>query len=79
MSNHPEMTQREIEKEREANYFAMELLMPEEFLRKDVTDMYPNGLDLESTDAVKRLAEKYEVSEQIMTIRLTELYFGDMR
>jgi Zn-dependent peptidase ImmA (M78 family) len=58
------------EREIEANQFAAELLMPRGFLDKDL-----NGLpdDIEAEDAVSRLAQKYQVSVQAMTVRLTAL------
>tara|TARA_Y100000114_G_scaffold155435_1_gene179602 strand:- start:11536 stop:12066 length:531 start_codon:yes stop_codon:yes gene_type:complete len=66
-------------KEVEANKFAAELLMPEAELREDTSK--EGSFDLinrtSATDEIiARLAEKYEVSEQAMTIRLTTLYFG---
>jgi Zn-dependent peptidase ImmA (M78 family) len=54
----------------EANRFAAALLMPQEFLTRDVFVDYP--LD---EDKVKKLARKYQVSEQAMTIRLVSLGF----
>lgn len=64
-------------KEIEANRFAAELLMPESLLRIDLAQ---EGLtDLEADDApgiISKLADKYEVSFQAMSIRLATLYFG---
>lgn len=51
------------DKEREANQFAGELLMPTEFLKKDI--------DEKEWD-IPLLARRYEVSEQAMSIRLLE-------
>lgn len=53
----------------EANYFAMHLLMPTQFLLRDIGD----GIDLTDDDAVKKLAERYQVPASIMAIRLQEL------
>ncbi len=50
--------------EREANLFASFLLMPEKWIKESVEK---NGVDIE------KLARKFEVSEQAMTIRLLEL------
>jgi predicted transcriptional regulator len=50
--------------EREADRFAAELLMPEHLVRKAVQD---EGAD------VRRLAERFEVNEQAMTVRLRRL------
>lgn len=55
----------------EANRFAAEILMPEEFLRADLEDL---GLVTADDDhAISRLAKRYKVSKQAMTIRLTSL------
>jgi len=54
-----------IHKEKEANIFASQILMPANWVKNDVAK---NGkIDL------KQLASKYEVSEQAITIRLLEL------
>jgi Zn-dependent peptidase ImmA (M78 family) len=50
-------------KEKDANQFASELLMPFIFLEKDVK---------KSPVSLQSLASKYEVSEQAMSIRLLE-------
>jgi Zn-dependent peptidase ImmA (M78 family) len=57
-------------KEIEANQFAAELLMPFKFLEKDLQQL---SVDIESEDAVAQLAQKYQVSVQAMTIRLSAL------
>jgi len=63
-------------KEIEANRFAAELLMPEEKLRADIKKK--SGIDLfGDEDKLKELAERYQVSEQAMTIRLNTLYFSN--
>lgn len=54
----------QFKQEEEADEFAAELLMPEPLLNQDVLE---NHLDL------SELAEKYEVSEQAMTIQLVNL------
>lgn len=56
--------------ELEANAFAAALLMPENFIREDV---HSSTLDMFDEAAVKRLAQKYRVSVQALTIRLMEL------
>ena len=56
------------EQEIEANQFAANLLMPAEFLRREDV----NVLDVEHADAVRELAEKYGVSVQAMTLRLSK-------
>ena len=58
------------DREIEANWCAAELLMPVEFLREDL-ERLPD--DIEADEAVTRLAQRYKVSEQAMTVRLTAL------
>ncbi|MEJ0000941.1 MAG: ImmA/IrrE family metallo-endopeptidase [Verrucomicrobiota bacterium] len=55
----------------EANLFAAELLMPEQFLRRDVEEM--KEFDFFEEIEVKQLADLYKVSQQAMVIRLTHL------
>jgi Zn-dependent peptidase ImmA (M78 family) len=59
--------------EKEANYFAAELLMPEKFLRQDLRgkrlDLFDDGEELQ------QLARKYKVSTQALTFRLTNLNY----
>jgi len=57
-----------FQQEREADLFAAELLMPKEFLIKDLSEI---GLD------IVKLTEKYQVSEQAMWIRLTSLRLAE--
>lgn len=65
------MAEQSIE-DREANYFAMCLLMPEDFLREDVRKIKLDGKHgLE--EAIEFLAKKYKVSEVHMTIRIGQL------
>ncbi len=54
--------------EKEANMFASELLVPKEFLIKDLNEV---GLDID------KLVKKYQVSEQVMWIRLTTLRLAE--
>lgn len=54
--------------EKEANMFASELLIPKEFLEKDLGVI---GLDID------KLTEKYQVSSQAMWIRLTSLRLAE--
>lgn len=58
-------------KEIEANLFAAELLMPEEFLVEDFIKAVKEYSDAE--DAIGVLAERYQVSIQALTIRLNKL------
>jgi Zn-dependent peptidase ImmA (M78 family) len=54
----------------EANAFAAGLLMPEEFLKEDLANFV---LDVDDPHQVQQLAQRYGVSTQAMTIRLTNL------
>jgi Zn-dependent peptidase ImmA (M78 family) len=53
----------------EANQFAAELLMPEGFLARDVQEVAGEEAEV----ATQRLAERYQVSDQAMSIRLSVL------
>ena len=55
----------------EANAFAAALLMPEEFLKKDVARL---RFDVEDSEQIDELATKYAVSGQAMTFRLMNLF-----
>ena len=59
------------DKEVEANTFAMELLMPRKMIEKDVSEL--GGIDYQYDKRIKQLANRYEVSEQSMIIRLSQL------
>lgn len=59
----------------EANAFAMELLMPEKFLRDDIG---PEGVDLFDDVAVEKLAKKYRVPKSAMAARLAQLHLSPM-
>jgi Zn-dependent peptidase ImmA (M78 family) len=54
--------------ELEANAFAMELLMPEEWIKRDI-----KGIDLLDTRAVEALAKRYQVSVPLMSFRIGQL------
>lgn len=57
-------------KEIEANQFAAELLMPESFMVRDVSQLQG---DLDIEEVVAQLAEIYDVSQEAMAIRLSAL------
>jgi Zn-dependent peptidase ImmA (M78 family) len=57
--------------ERAANIFAAELLMPRQFLERDVRNT--GGVNLLDDDVVSSLAKDYGVSTQALTYRLIEL------
>ena len=54
----------------EANRFAAELLMPFALIMKDLEDY---EIDMENEEALKELADKYQVSVLAMTRRITNL------
>ena len=54
----------------EANSFAANLLMPEDFLRRDLAGRV---IDVSDDVTMRRLATRYGVSQQALTIRLMEL------
>ena len=54
----------------EANAFAAALLMPEEWLLREARKV---TFDFDDPEAVRELAERYDVSAQAMTFRLTNL------
>lgn len=58
--------------ETEANNFAAQLLMPEEFLLKDLEELEGTE-DIENGNAINELATKYQVSKQALTFRLVDL------
>lgn len=61
------------EEEQEANFFAAELLMPFSLLSKDLPDMKADSPQEEDEEIIVKLADRYEVSVQAMTFRLTNL------
>lgn len=63
---------REETQEQEANAFAMELLMPEGFVRAEVQTL--GGVDLCDDRKLKKLAAIFQVPLAVMAIRLTEIY-----
>lgn len=61
------------EEEKEANLFAAELLMPVSFIKQDLTQF--DALDLSGDENLETLAQKYKVSIQALTFRLTYLNY----
>jgi Zn-dependent peptidase ImmA (M78 family) len=57
----------------EANAFAAELLMPEEFILRDIEELNKNPLA--DHQLLCRMADRYDVSEPAMAIRLSNLGF----
>ena len=56
--------------ERDANEFAAEILMPQEMIKKE---LLKNPIDIEDSDALAELANKFGVSTQALTYRLVNL------
>jgi Zn-dependent peptidase ImmA (M78 family) len=61
--------------DKEANAFAMALLMPAEWLTRDADEIAASSGVLDDAD-VSSLAKRYRVSVVMMTIRLRELGYG---
>jgi Zn-dependent peptidase ImmA (M78 family) len=57
----------------EANAFAMELLMPTEWLMRDLG---PSGIDIEDEKRMGALAKRYRVSLPVMIARIAMLRFA---
>lgn len=65
------MAQERSVEDREANYFAMCLLMPEAFVRREVAAL--GGVDLSDDKVLRALARKFQVSLGMMALRLGQL------
>ena len=61
----------EVFKEREANAFAAALLIPKDLLEREI-DSAPSDI----THAISFLADKFKVSENAMSFRLSNLGYG---
>lgn len=69
-----DQTPTEKRQDKEANYFARCLLMPEEMFLKQVEILKENtGKTLSTQEAVKKLAKTFKVEEYHVVIRLKEL------
>ena len=60
--------------EAEANAFALELLMPEPWIRRDAA-----GVDLADDKAVEKLARLYKVPVAIMAFRIGQIHASGER
>lgn len=63
-------TSKEEKIEKEANFFAANILMPENLVRKEILEL---SCDLHDDDVIASLASKFEVSSSAMTFRLINL------
>lgn len=59
--------------EREANFFAASLLMPEQFIAKDLAEV--DQMDLVNEAYLEKLAGRYQVSTQALVFRLANLRY----
>jgi len=59
--------------ERESNYFAAEILMPADFLERDLRNK--KNIYFEDDTFITDLAEQYKVSQQAMVFRLANLRY----
>jgi Zn-dependent peptidase ImmA (M78 family) len=57
--------------EEEANAFAVELLMPESFVRREIQRI--GGIDIDDEKTIKTLAKKFGVSPSLMAMRIGQL------
>ena len=57
---------------REANAFAMALLMPAEWIRRDVRAV--GGIDPDDQKAMRKMADRYGVSITLMAFRIGMLF-----
>lgn len=57
--------------EAEANAFAMELLMPTDFLLRDIKQM--GGIDIADDAGITKLAKKYRVAVSLVAVRIGQL------
>jgi len=62
------------EREIEANQFAAELLMPTDFIAKDIKPL----IGVDTVAAIQKLANKYKVSNEAMSIRLSALGYVEL-
>lgn len=68
----------EQEREIEANYFAMCLLLPEDLVRAEVERLAPQGFDIDDDPAIVEMTKLFRVSLQLMVIRLCQLGYFKM-
>jgi len=59
--------------ERQANRFAADLLMPTDKIRQDFDDFTAKDWDWEDEDALRQLAQRYEVTLQTLLIHLINI------
>jgi Zn-dependent peptidase ImmA (M78 family) len=57
----------------EANAFAAALLMPEKKIKQFVNQRLTQGIDVEDSEELRDISEKFQVSKQALLIRLSKL------
>jgi Zn-dependent peptidase ImmA (M78 family) len=62
--------------EAEANLFAVELLMPTEWVKRDWPQMKMLKGEMSSKGRIRRMADKYGVSYELMAARLVQCGFA---
>ena len=62
---------RHTDQDREADYFAMHLLMPTTLLEIYMKQHYPGGLDL-GEDDIQKVAKAFAAPDVVAALRLTE-------
>lgn len=67
------MTDRERTQEAEANYFAICLLMPRQWVHTELDKLLDLNKNMPEDEIVQRMAKRFQVSEVMMTMRLVEL------
>lgn len=72
-SLHPGSNSNVVE-DNEADYFAMCLLMPEEFVRREVRSA--GGIDIADDKGMAKLAKKFGVSTTAMALRIGQIKWG---
>ena len=72
MSREP--TKAELIREIEANYFAVCLLMPEHMVHAEFAKLTLAERDIDRV--IKILAKRFQVSQQVVAMRLNELGYG---
>lgn len=70
----PKPTKAELIREAEANYFAVCLLMPDVMVHAEFAKLTPAERDIDQV--IKILAERFQVSQQVVALRLNELGYG---
>lgn len=62
----------DIDKEKEANYFAAHLLVPSALLRVEYAKLGPVDMAAEDDAPLKALAKRFGVSTTLMAMRIAE-------